>query len=101
MAVAVTAALLDDAEAADVVTRMVTPVRDRGVDAARDACSDLELRRVVDQCFVAAIDALPRVGAAAALAATETYYDRYVARGRCPGRRSLREPQPAVGGHLT
>lgn len=84
VAVAVTAALLDDDTAADIATRASAAVAGRAHLAARDSCHDPELRTAVDQCFVAAIAALPRIGAASARAATEAYYERYVAPGRCP-----------------
>jgi glutamate--cysteine ligase len=84
VALGVTTALLDDGEAAEVATRAAASVRGRATDAARRACSDPELRRAADRSFVAALDALPRIGATAVVPRAEEYYERYVARGRCP-----------------
>jgi glutamate--cysteine ligase len=85
VAVAVSTALLDDAEAADAAARATPALRDRWADAARLACSDPAIGDVVDRCFVAALPALERVGAdAATIAASEDYYEQYVARRRCP-----------------
>jgi glutamate--cysteine ligase len=85
VAVAVTTALLDDPETADLASRVTQPVRARAADAARVACSDPTIGSVVEQCFAACLPALARVGAdAATVAAAESYYERYVARGRCP-----------------
>jgi glutamate--cysteine ligase len=85
VAVAVTTALLDDPEAADTASRDTPALRDRWVDAAHVACSDPSIGGVVDRCFAASLPALHRIGAdATTIAAAESYYDRFVARGRCP-----------------
>ncbi len=93
---AVTAALFDDAEAAETAYRAVKPLaeRTRGLaapqnplwrDAARDGLADPELREAAAVCFAAALDALPRLGAATAVVdRVAAFRDRYVARGRCP-----------------
>jgi glutamate--cysteine ligase len=85
VAVAVTTALLDDADAATVAMAAVVGIRDRWLDAARHGLSTPELRLAADRCFVAAQEALPRVGAdPGTCAATAAFYDRFVRRGRCP-----------------
>ncbi len=93
---AVTAALFDDTEAAETAYRAVKPLaeRTRGLaapqnplwrDAARDGLADPELREAAAVCFTAALAALPRLGAATALAdRVAAFRDRYVDRGRCP-----------------
>ncbi len=86
VAVAVTTALLDDPDAADVAERLAGSRSPGGwVGAAQTALSDPVLATGADTCFTAALAALPRIGAdAVTVAAAETYYERYVARGRCP-----------------
>jgi len=85
VAVAVSVALLDDPEAADLAARETPALRDRAADAARLGCSDPVIGRVVDRCFAAALPALARIGAdERTTAAAEDYYERYVARRRCP-----------------
>lgn len=85
VAVAVTVALLDDPEAADAAAREAPALRHRTADAARVGCADPVIGAVVERCFAAALPALARVGAdASTIASAEQYYERYVARGRCP-----------------
>ncbi|MBB5105386.1 ergothioneine biosynthesis glutamate--cysteine ligase EgtA [Streptomyces spectabilis] len=93
---AVTMALFDDAQAAETAYRTVKPLAERAgatpaphsplwLDAARHGLADPELREAATACFDAALDALPRLGAApAVLAAVAAHADRYVVRGRCP-----------------
>ncbi|MEI5103002.1 ergothioneine biosynthesis glutamate--cysteine ligase EgtA [Streptomyces sp. PmtG] len=93
---AVTSALFDDAQAAETAYRAVKPLAERAgatpaphsplwLDAARRALTDPELRDAAAACFAAALEALPRVGAApAVVTAVAAHADRYVARGRCP-----------------
>lgn len=93
---AVTAALFDDPEAAETAYRAVKPLAERTlgmpaphnplwVDAARSGLADAELREVAVTCFTAALDALPRLGAAPEVVeAVTAYLDRYVVLGRCP-----------------
>ncbi|MEV5438494.1 ergothioneine biosynthesis glutamate--cysteine ligase EgtA [Streptomyces sp. NPDC052682] len=93
---AVTTALFDDPEAAETAYRAVKPLAERAhghtaphnplwTDAARYGLADPELREVAVLCFTAALAALPRLGATAAVTdAVSAYRDRYVARGRCP-----------------
>ena len=85
VAVAVTTALLDDPEAADAASRLTPELRNRWGDAARYACADPAIGHAAERCFAAALPALARIGADDhTIAAAETYYERYVARRRCP-----------------
>ncbi|MGW3286322.1 ergothioneine biosynthesis glutamate--cysteine ligase EgtA [Streptomyces sp. NPDC001002] len=93
---AVTAALFDDPEAAETAYRTVKPLAERAVgrpaphnplwvDAARYGLADPELREAAVTCFVAALEALPRLGADASVTdAVTAYLNRYVVQGRCP-----------------
>ncbi|MEV7320098.1 ergothioneine biosynthesis glutamate--cysteine ligase EgtA [Streptomyces sp. NPDC093970] len=93
---AVTTALFDDPEAAETAYRTVKPLAERGrarvapfnalwIDAARTGLGDPELHEAAVVCFAAALEALPRLGAApAVVAAVAEYTDRYVRLGRCP-----------------
>ncbi|WP_371664131.1 ergothioneine biosynthesis glutamate--cysteine ligase EgtA [Streptomyces sp. NBC_00280] len=93
---AVTAALFDDPEAAEIAYRAVKPLAERTgalpaphnplwSDAARHGLADPELQEVALVCFSAALDALPRLGASQEVVdAVAAYLDRYVVRGRCP-----------------
>ncbi|MFF8023373.1 ergothioneine biosynthesis glutamate--cysteine ligase EgtA [Streptomyces sp. NPDC007896] len=93
---AVTAALFDDPEAAEVAYRTVKPLAERAEarpapcnplwnDAARHGLTDPELREAAVTCFAAAAEALPRLGATVEVReAVAEFTDRYVARGRCP-----------------
>jgi len=85
VAVAVTTALLDDPEAADTAARAARPIGSRVADAARLGCADPVIGAAVERCFVAALPALARIGVdAPTITASEDYYERFVARGRCP-----------------
>ncbi|MFC8516100.1 ergothioneine biosynthesis glutamate--cysteine ligase EgtA [Streptomyces sp. NPDC057257] len=93
---AVTAALFEDAEAAETAYRTVKPLAERSVglpaphnplwtDAARHALADPELQEAAVACFEAALEALPRLGATASVTdAVTAYLDRYVVQGRTP-----------------
>ncbi|GAA3824755.1 ergothioneine biosynthesis glutamate--cysteine ligase EgtA [Streptomyces phyllanthi] len=93
---AVTAALFEDPEAAEVAYRTVKPLVERAgslpapcnplwIAAARSGLADPELREAAAVCFEAAAEALPRLGAGTdVLKAVAEFTDRYVARGRCP-----------------
>ncbi|GHF08521.1 glutamate--cysteine ligase EgtA [Streptomyces spiralis] len=93
---AVTTALFDDPEAAETAYRAVKPLAERTLalpaphnplwtDAARTGLADPELHEAAIACFVAALDALPRLGATAEVTdAVGAYLDRYVLKGRCP-----------------
>lgn len=93
---AVTTALFDDPEAAETAYRAVKPLTERSlslpaphnplwIDAARSGLGDPELQDVAMECFAAALEALPRLGATSAVSdAVAAYRDRYVVKGRCP-----------------
>ncbi|WP_149823862.1 ergothioneine biosynthesis glutamate--cysteine ligase EgtA [Streptomyces tailanensis] len=93
---AVTAALFEDAEAAETAYLSVKPLAERAgslppprnplwVAAARSGLADPELREAATVCFAAAAEALPRLGASTEVQdAVAEFTDRYVARGRCP-----------------
>jgi glutamate--cysteine ligase len=92
VAVAVAATLLDDREAAAASERAVARTRGCWIAAAHDGLADPALRAAADGCFVAVLDALPRLGTdAATIDAVAAFHDRYVARGRCPADDLLRE----------
>ena len=82
--IAVVTALIDDPLAADLAAEAAEPVADRWREAARDGLTDPALARAARRCFGAALDALPRLGAAALVPLVADYADRFVARGRCP-----------------
>ncbi|MFF9623299.1 ergothioneine biosynthesis glutamate--cysteine ligase EgtA [Streptomyces griseosporeus] len=93
---AVTAALFDDAQAAETAYRAVKPLAERSegrpaphnplwTAAARDALADPELHEAAVACFGTALEALPRLGAGPRVTgAVAAYLDRYVRAGRCP-----------------
>ncbi|MBE8476388.1 ergothioneine biosynthesis glutamate--cysteine ligase EgtA [Streptomyces justiciae] len=93
---AVTTALFDDPEAAETAYRAVKPLAERSLglpaphnplwlDAARTGLADPELHEVAVECFTAALDALPRLGATDEVqGAVAAYLERYVRQGRCP-----------------
>ena len=61
---------------------LAEPMGGRG---ARRRCTDPDFARAARECFAAALDALPRLGAAPDVVdVVEHYHDRYVARDRCP-----------------
>lgn len=94
--VAVTTALFEDPQAAETVYRAVKPLAELAgpvpaprnplwLNAARHGLADPELHAVALTCFGAALEALPRIGATAAvLDAVAAFHDRYVLPGRCP-----------------
>ncbi|MFN2640758.1 MAG: ergothioneine biosynthesis glutamate--cysteine ligase EgtA [Actinomycetota bacterium] len=85
VAVAVPAALLEDAEAADAAERACRGTETLWTDASRFSLTEPNLARAAIECFRIALDALPRIGAdATTIAAAAAFFDRYVARGRCP-----------------
>jgi glutamate--cysteine ligase len=93
---AVTAALFDDPAAAETAYRTVKPLAETAGScpaprnplwrhAARHGLADPELHAAAVICFAAAQEALPRLGASAAVeAAVAGFIDRYVLKGRCP-----------------
>ena len=85
VAVAVTAALLDDPAASDEAADAVAPVRDSWTAAARDSLAVPALHVAAERCFAAALGAFDRLDVdAETVRATVAFHDRYVARGRCP-----------------
>jgi glutamate--cysteine ligase len=85
VAVAVTAMLLDDPEAADEAADAVAATRGRWLAAARLGPSDPALRAASERSVAAALAALVRTGAdPATVDAVTAFRDRFVARGRCP-----------------
>jgi glutamate--cysteine ligase len=82
--IAVVTALIDDPVAADLAAEAAEPAADRWHAAARDGLSDPALARAARRCFAAALDALPRLGAAALVPLVADYADRFIVRGRCP-----------------
>ena len=85
VAVAITTALVYDEEAA---ARAIDAGRRTGRlwdAAARHGLSHPDLAAAARRCFAAALEALPRIGADPSTAsAAVRFYERYVARGRCP-----------------
>jgi glutamate--cysteine ligase len=82
---AVAVALLDDPEAAAEARAATASTAHLWRQAARLGLSHPGLAASARRCFTAAIAALPRLGAdAATQAACAAFFDRFVARGRCP-----------------
>ncbi|GAA2299822.1 ergothioneine biosynthesis glutamate--cysteine ligase EgtA [Streptomyces kunmingensis] len=107
---AVTTALFDDPQAAETAYRIVKPLVERAGplpaphnplwrEAARAGLADPELREAATACFAAALDALPRIGAAPDVQrAVADFTHRHVVRGRCPADDVLDLlPEPAQG----
>ena len=85
VAVAVTAALLDDPEAFTMAERTCRPVADCWPEAAQHGLGHPALASAARTCFAASLEALPRMGVdRETVEVTESYVDRYVDRGRCP-----------------
>ena len=82
--VAVAAALLDDPRASAVAEAATEPVAPLWEEAARCGPSSPPLAEAARTCFAAALEALPRLGAADLVPLVEDYTARYVERGRCP-----------------
>ncbi|MCU1451125.1 MAG: gshA [Acidimicrobiales bacterium] len=81
----VVATLLLDDEAAAAAFRATEGTEDLWLDAARWGLQHPALAAAATECVTAAMDAAERVGAdRASRQAMASYYDRYVARGRCP-----------------
>jgi glutamate--cysteine ligase len=92
---AVTVALMEDPAAARAAEAAVLPLAERSSHqapdnplwrrAARDALTDPALREAAQACFDAAEQALPRLGASAAIrGAVADFRACHVDRGRCP-----------------
>ncbi|SEF81108.1 glutamate--cysteine ligase [Thermomonospora echinospora] len=82
--VAVATALLEDPQATRTAEDAARPVAGRWAAAARDALADPALALAARRCFAAALEALPRLGAADLVPLVAGYARRYVDRGRCP-----------------
>jgi glutamate--cysteine ligase len=83
--VAVTSALVLDDHAADAALAAAEPFAGRWWQAAHVGLGDAGLRGAAEECFRAAIEALPRLGAGPALVAeAEAFADRHVTTGRSP-----------------
>ncbi len=86
VAVAVTTALLDDAEAFDTAERSCAPIGECWSEAAAHGLAHPGLASAARTCFAAALAALPRLGVDRTIvAAAARFVDRYVNRRRCPG----------------
>ena len=85
VAAAVSAVLVQDADAAEAVRGALAPVRNRWDAAARCGLADPPLGAAARTCFAIALDALPAADVdPTTLDATREFVERYVARGRCP-----------------
>ncbi|WP_433516269.1 ergothioneine biosynthesis glutamate--cysteine ligase EgtA [Nonomuraea sp. CA-143628] len=83
--VAVTHALITDDRAADTAMAAVEPYRRLWGVAARCGLADPRLRRAAEECFRAALEALPRSGAGPGLVGeVAAFADRHVSTGRSP-----------------
>lgn len=82
--VAVATALLDDPAASLAAEAATEPVAGRWAAAARCGLADAPLAAAARSCFAAALDALPRLGAAGLVPLVEEYARRYVECGRSP-----------------
>ena len=85
VAVAVSAALLDDPEAFGMAERTCRPVAGCWPEAAAYGLGHPALASAARTCFAAALDAMPRLGVDRdTVEATQAFVERYVERGRCP-----------------
>lgn len=82
--VAVVTALLDDPAASAAAEAAAEPVAHLWAESARCGLADASLAAAARACFRAALDALPRLGAAPLVPLVDEYARRYVERGRCP-----------------
>ncbi|MFF3014478.1 ergothioneine biosynthesis glutamate--cysteine ligase EgtA [Streptomyces sp. NPDC057939] len=112
---AVVHALFDDPEAAETAYRVAKSLADayggRAAPrnplwrtAAREGLADPDLRWAASACFLAAREALPRLGASTHVRDTVgAFTERYVLRGRCPADEAEEDDlwQPAGKGHRT
>ncbi|GAA1267856.1 ergothioneine biosynthesis glutamate--cysteine ligase EgtA [Sphaerisporangium rubeum] len=91
--VAVTHALITDDKAAGAACAAAEPCRGLWRTAARDGLAGAPLRRAAQECFHAALDALPRLGAHPGLIrAVADFADRHVTPGRSPAAALLDGP---------
>ncbi|MFI0355580.1 ergothioneine biosynthesis glutamate--cysteine ligase EgtA [Actinomadura sp. 9N407] len=82
--VAVATALLDDPRAAAAAEEAAEPVAGLWAESARYGLTDPALAAAARACFTAALEALPRLGAAELVPLVDEYARRYVERGRSP-----------------
>jgi glutamate--cysteine ligase len=81
----VASALVTDPEAAERASRACAGVTELWTEASRVGLGHPGLAAAAAECFEAAIDALPRIGAFGGAAwVVEAFYDRFTRRGRCP-----------------
>jgi glutamate--cysteine ligase len=85
VAVAVATAVLDDDGAAEAATRACAGTEDLWEAAAEGGLAHPLLAASAKVCFLAALEVLADLGAdGATVAATEAFFERFVARDRCP-----------------
>ena len=101
VAAAVATALLEDADTGAAALEAVsappegTGVADHWRSAARHGLADPALRTAAERIFAVVLGALARLGAdLPTIAAAESFYDRFVARGRCPADEPVPIPEP-------
>ena len=99
--VALAAALTDDPrarataeEATERLCRGAAPTPTLWLRSARLGPEDAEVAACARTCFDAAVEALPRMGAAALAALVDEYADHYVRRGLCPADATVQVPEP-------
>jgi glutamate--cysteine ligase len=92
VAVAVTAALLDDPEASARAARATASAAHLWDQSRREGLGHPALAAAARECMAAALDALPGLGAGPALVGlVAEYLERYTARGRSPAHDRLAE----------
>ncbi|MEU2946112.1 ergothioneine biosynthesis glutamate--cysteine ligase EgtA [Nocardiopsis alba] len=98
---ALAAALADEprarAVAEEVTARLcgdTTPSPGLWLRSARLGPADPEIAACARACFDAAVDALPRMGAAGLAGLVDAYAERYVRRGLCPADSVVPAPRP-------
>jgi glutamate--cysteine ligase len=84
VAVAITTALLDDHDAGLAAEEATADTADLWVDAAQLGLGHPALLDAAERLFEIALGALEQRADDATVAICSTYYDRWVARGRCP-----------------
>ncbi|MFC7388156.1 glutamate-cysteine ligase family protein [Sphaerisporangium rhizosphaerae] len=96
--VAVTSALLLDDRAADAALAAAEPFAGRWWQCAQAGLGDPRIRRAAEACFLAAAEALPRLGAGPGLiAGVESFAERHVVPGRSPALDLLRARDRGTG----
>ncbi|MFD6949406.1 ergothioneine biosynthesis glutamate--cysteine ligase EgtA [Nocardiopsis sp. TSRI0078] len=106
--VALAAALVDDPRARAVAEESTErlcrgrfPDRRLWMRSAQHGIADPDVARCARDCFDAAVEALPRMGAASLSALVDDYADRYTRRGSSPAgtRPRVPAPRPTQGRH--